>query len=441
MDKGYEFRQTSKMDQYRTDLKAKESQTNDVNLLHMLESRITEIVRIEREAMKKFPKLFHQRLPRFMRRRAASHNLKRIPKFRRPNKINTKDRRKLLVHRRKVRYLKHKRVIFKSRRHVYKHKNKCLLHKWFAKRFRIERTATGLEQVPLHNNTKNQRNLYRQTRYGCAYLSMAHLVAIQVENENNLTTREELNKLTKSISGFTFSAKALESGRYEIVVHLFRPKALATSEPASLEHVEKKFKTPNREYICPAYVINNNNNKHLILWLPRSNADEVIELYRDLTPLSFKKIQPCEWVRVRLIGPKAREEALKIVEEKEGQQKVMEDVDRRLLLSHGFGVTLGRFEDPNSAASFTYYQTEPPTVDVVFRHKAGRTLWHKLIKNKAHLVGGKRDVDNLFSGKLQFCPVPDNLVPDEEAPKRSPRRRGRTRRRSQRAALASSNSC
>lgn len=367
------------MDQFKEDLKTKQSNL-DLNLLRMIESRITEIIQIENEIKKKYPKLFQQRLPRFMRRRAASHNPKRIPKRLRPTKFNAKERRKLYKYRLRIRYQKHKRILNKHARHKFKDSNKTVLHKWFAKRFKMSQEQP-LEHVPLHNNTKNQRNLYRQTRYGCVYLSFAHLVAIKIDLEYNTATVERLNKLANSISGFTFSAISLESGRYEIAIHLFKSSA------------DGQTAKGKRLHLCPALV--NNHKTHLLLWIPRLMVQQVQEQLEKID-VPFSLIMARDCVRIRLLGPESRSEAMKIAEDKNKHQDAIQDVDRRLLPSQEFGASIGRFIR-ESNADFIYYQTKPVAVDVVFRNKAGRMLWHQLVKNKAHLVGGKRDVDNLLT--------------------------------------------
>lgn len=378
-----------------TQAKQANSSRDEINLLNMIESRIMEVIQIEDECKKKLPKLYHQRLPRFMRRRAASHNIKRLPKKLRPppnSNYGKKDRKKLLIYRRRIRFRKHKRVLKKHRRHKYKNPDKCLLHNWFAKRFKIA-SEGELKYVPLYNSTKNQRNLYRQTRYGCAYLSLAHLVPIQLElsglKEDSVLTNqlENLNRFTLEVSGFTFCAKSLEMGNYEIAVHLY------------------KLNTLPREYLCYSLVSlsrNEENNEYsgrtFTLWVPRVNFEEVFETLTSISKdcikeFKVKKIYSRDWIRTRLIGPEAREEAIKIANDVSKHESASEDTDMRLNLS--LGLTIGRYFEEIST-SFTYYHTKPYTVDVVFKLKEGKMLWYKLIKNKAHLVGGYRDLNRLL---------------------------------------------
>ena len=376
------------MEEFRDELesaKAKKAENLSINLLKMIESRIGEIVKIEGELKKKCPKLFQQRLPRFMRRRAASHQIKRIPKKYRPVNFSSKEPTKLLRFRRKSRFIKHKRILKRHARHSYRDPNKSVLHKWFAKRFKISKE----DQVPLYNNTKNQRNLYRQTRYGCAYLSLAELICLRVMGEINTTTIERLNELTKSVSGFTFAARALEQDRYEVAVHIYK-------------HLDKT----NSKCICPV-LVSKHKNKYLNLWVPREHELEVQNLISGLN-VPVERVKPRDETRIRLVGPYAREEAAKLAECKKVHETAIEDVDKRLLRNLKFGLTIGRHLEEKHI-NFTYYQTHPFAVDLVFKGKPGRMLWHTLIKNKAHLVGGKRDVGRLLANKQCFWLVPDQI--------------------------------
>jgi len=377
-------------------------QANDLNLLNMIESRIMEIIQIEDECKRKLPKLYHQRLPRFMRRRAASHNMKRLPKKMRPSassKFGSKSRKSLLSFRRKTRFQKHKRVLRKHSRHKYNEPFKSLLHKWFAKRFKMGDEG-AMNYVPMYNNTKNQRNLYRQTRYGCAYLSMNHLIAVQLvlcrPEEYHLAVQlEQLNRISCPVSGFTFCAQSIEKGKYEVVVHLYKLDSLP------------------REYICPAIVEikgaqeGDNMDPLLTMWIPRNNYQEILNyletISRDCTKqFKISTIYPRDWIRVRLIGPNARDECCKVALDKERHKAAIEDATLRL---DQFGLTIGRHIEEKSA-NFTYYNTDPIVADIVFKKQAGRMLWHQLVKNKAHLVGGFRDLDRLLVADC-FKLVPD----------------------------------
>jgi hypothetical protein len=366
---------------------------NQLNLLRMVESRIVEIVQIENDVKKKYPKLFQQRLPRYMRRRAASHNPIRVPKWCRSTKMTAKKRSKLFLYRRRIRFIKHKRILKRHARHRFKNPQKTLLHKWFAKRFKMGKDPQdGLEFVPLHNNTKNFRNLYRQTKYGCAYISMAHLVAFKINANYDTGTIEKLNRLTRTISGFTFAARALESGRYEVVIHLY--------ETSATSRRNRKCPQGAYKYVCPAIV--HNDTTHWTIWVPK-NARETVEKLLATTQLPYRLVAPSDATRVRLVGPDAHREAARIALDAKKHEEAIQDVELRLARTHKFCTTIGRYVEEKNAL-FTYYQTEPSSVDVVLRNRRdGRMLWHRLIKNRSHLVGGKRDFDELLLERYGEC--------------------------------------
>lgn len=367
--------------------KSKSDKTGELNLLSMIESRIMEIVHIENECKKKLPKLYSQRLPRFMRRRAACHNPERLPKKLRPpgnSEYGSKCRKSLMKYRHRLRFRKHKRVLRKHASAKYDDPHKCLLHKWFAKRFKIGSLNESLKYIPLRNNTKNQRNLYRQTRYGCAYYPLVHLMPIQL----NLSTISwqldkqllQVNQLADEVAGFTFCAQAMRQGRYEVSVKLLNLDA------QTREHLCTGLSSFSRSQESSK----NNVPDLLTLWIPRGEYDKVYKYLEKISTMcdptfTLTRIYPRDWTRVRLVGPSAYEDALKIADDKDVHQKAIEDANFRL--SPKLGSLIGRCIE-EKFASFVYYNTRPQKVDIVLKTAGGRMLWHKLVKNKAHLVGG-----------------------------------------------------
>lgn len=363
--------------------------TCDINLLNMIESRIIEIIDIEKLARKKRPKLFSQRLPRYMRRRAACHNIKRLPLrvrnlVRKPEdkSTKTKDIKKLLKYRRRLRFRKHKRVLRKHKKADYRNPMKCLLHKWFAKRFNIG-TLYPLSYIPIHNNTKNWRTIQRHSVYGCAFLSMAHLMQIIVKFDNptkkyRLNDQfDKMNRITTEPTGFTFCALALERCRYEIVIKLL---------------------IDGHEISILASLDNYSDSKQpasLTLWVPVIHHQIICDRLKEISKECTKEfvvetIMPKYCTRIRLLGPDARTEALKVCENRDLHNIAIDDAIKRCKCSFGFEI--GRhIKDTN--AEFTYYNTKPEAVDISFKGVKGRLLYYQLVKHKAHLVGGKRDHD------------------------------------------------
>lgn len=399
------------MDEFRKELLTKEAseKADSVNLLAMLESRIQEVIKIEQECKRKQPKLFRQRCPRFMRRRAASHNINRVPRRFRigtdPKAPEKKNLKRLLKKRRRLQFRKHKRILSRYARYKYKDTDKCVLHKWFAKRFKMG-TVGNLNGVPIRNNTKNKRNLIRQAKYGCAYLSYAHLIALSISlagpnDENGRKFRNQLNQLNRLsnvVSGFTFLARSLEGNRYEVVIHLYKPDSQEESDRICPSFVSIKVPKSVDKLEKPPSI--------LTMWIPRNHQDEVLKNLELISaecvkPFQVKVIPPQEWTRLRLIGPKARQESIRIAKEAKVHTAAGEEATMRLHKS--LVDRIGRFVEDDDA-NFTYYATSPLTVDIVFKKKLGRMLWYKLIKTRAHLVGGYEDVTEIF--KAPFNPTP-----------------------------------
>lgn len=374
-------------------------QSNDLNLMTFIESRIIEILHIENEAKKKKPKLYSQRLPRYMRRRAACHNVKRLPyniRMKHHVSSSTSRPKKLLKYRRRLSFRKHKRVLQKHKKlNNPKEPFKCLIHKWFAKRFKMGKVEP-LIHVPIYNNTKNQRNLYRQSVYGCCFISMIHMIGLKLElNRPTLSEKfmmidqlEKLNTLTKQSLGFTFCALALEKTLYEVMICLLD----GTDKPICNAHVylsnyDDPEKTPN-----------------LMLWVPRSSYHMVLNRLETISsnlchkPFKVSTLMPKDCVRFRLIGPRSRDEILRLfesdVDTKNQHLNAITQTDERC--KRLFKYSIGRYVE-GDIADVIYYNTNPRGVDIIFKGSEGRLLWHKLIKHRAHLVGGHRDFQNLVN--------------------------------------------
>lgn len=424
-------------DEIRAQQEASKQTLESVNLQSLIESRITEIISIENECKTKLPKQMFQRLPRFMRRRAACSDIGRVPKKYRSHvtkNFGSKTRAKLMRHRRKTQYKKNKRILKRHSRRKVKDPTKSLLHKWFAKRFKM-RTDPTCSHMPLHNNTKNQRNLYRQTRSGCCFLSMLHLRPIQIQlcSPKDVLNYDQqlsqLNSMTESAAGFTFKAKALEQGNYEVCIHLYK-RAIAemnASQEIANGHddaptLQAEGTSPDaREYLCPAIATLRcarttdaqcKKNPVVTLWIPRNRYAEVFDQLDKVRELSksnmfVKRMWPQDYARIRLVGPKAREHALKLVADQQVKQahlQAIKEVDLRL--SRCPNLTIGRHMR-GKWLSVTYYSTKPQVVDIMLKGSEGRKLWNGLIKNRAHLVGGYRDLNRLLTDKSQFELAPD----------------------------------
>lgn len=370
------------MDSFKLEKQEESAKRPGLNLLSVIESRILEIKQLEKECRQKVPKLYLQRLPRFMRRRAASHNINRLPKKAQVGakslNFGTKDRRTLNKFRRSKRFKKHKRCLHK---HQSKRIHKGLLHKWFAKRFHI----CPKTKIPLYNATKNQRNLYRHSRYNCAFISLDCLCELQIKiktkQDELLHHLSILNGLTDKKTGFTFLSKSFINQKYEVQIYLY----------------ERHLYPNNYICTCRAFISQENEDVKLKLWVPRVKAKHVeqqlVSLLNDKNLYEINAVNISKQSRVRCIGPKVTRALTSLCD---SDAKVEELHGCLAKVPTGFKATMGLKLHPTSAVTMICYNTSPPMIDAIFDGKQGRLAWYKLIRNKTHVVGGYRDVKNLL---------------------------------------------
>lgn len=143
------------------------STADEVSISGWIKARNAEIASLAAECEVKLPQQMSQRLPRYMRRRAASGNPKRIPKCVRPWWLQEK---KKVIKKRKPKHTS-AGIAMRSRKKRNEDASRSCVHIWFAKRFRIK--LIWNQKVAWSNNTKNQRSLFRKSKSDCTiyYLS------------------------------------------------------------------------------------------------------------------------------------------------------------------------------------------------------------------------------------------------------------------------------
>lgn len=294
---------------------------------------------------------------------------------------------------------------------------------------------------------------------------MAHLNAIQLTFNSSLSVGElkcqlmQLNQLAFEISGFTFNARALSNTNYETLIHLYKPTENAIIEREYICSIMARLSSiGNIE--CPERAKQHKDASkpptRLIMWVPKEKLRDLVDYLNHIAEhmeekkFTVSKILPSEQTRIRLVGPDAWTQAVKVSSETAplaGQPTAIEtklsttkldakpecqvdvpnesiettsahylaqgDASQRLGSANdyrgsSFGLTIGRYVEEESV-DFIYYNTEPKVVDLIFKGKRGRLLWHILVKNKAHLVGGYRDLDRLLSIE-KYKLVPDHIA-------------------------------
>lgn len=353
--------------------------TNQINVLKLIGSRILEIKKLDDECKRKVPKLASQRLPRYMRRRAASHNIKRIPKFARPRKELIEDKKTTRTHKLLLRYRRRK-SFRKCKRRKKSKKDKTPIHNWLAKRFKMDKNT----HFPLVNSTKNQRSLYRKARDSCAYFYEPSLQPLKIKllmkSRTVESTINSLNRLCNPATGFTFLAKSIQDGNYEVLSYIY-----------TLDQYPLGF-------ICPIRMTFLNKTT-LLLWIPQAKFEMVLDQIKlalncpsDVDEILLGLFR-AKMMRFRLIGPKSYEEASRICPSTVDLRSKLNKLSQSYQTSIGCRTTVV-VEQHQTSITFIKYNSTPLMIDVTIPIKAkGKLIWYELIKNRSHLMGGMRDLE------------------------------------------------
>ncbi|KAL8586772.1 hypothetical protein ACOMHN_061285 [Nucella lapillus] len=157
-------------------------------------------------------KLSFQRLPKHMRRRAMSHNIRRIPRrLRQRAQIELEKREKKGASKRPSRRFRRRPSNLLSEYQRRQRRNMWLeTHIWHAKRFKMT-TAWGY-RLPVHPSDKSLRACYRASTHHCLLQDISYECCIQVRGPGS-DILDMLSHLTSKDTGLTFGAKVSDSGR------------------------------------------------------------------------------------------------------------------------------------------------------------------------------------------------------------------------------------
>lgn len=199
-----------------------------IGIVQHVAGRIRELKRLYNDvATTKSEMLVHQMLPNHMRRRAMSHNPKRLPlKYRKihTNQMaksgpNSKKRRPSRKYRRKPSNLM-KEYTRRKQNHVW-----LETHVWHAKRYHIKE-LWGYK-IPFAPTDKRYRASYKAAANHCLVQDMSFFGAIEISGSLE-ALREKFKLITSQECGLTLMAKCYQNGAREGQVDLFK----ANSFPA-----------------------------------------------------------------------------------------------------------------------------------------------------------------------------------------------------------------
>ncbi|XP_076462183.1 ribonucleases P/MRP protein subunit POP1-like [Babylonia areolata] len=157
-------------------------------------------------------KLSFQRLPKHMRRRAMSHNIRRIPqRLRQKAQAELEKREKKGANKRPSRRYRRRPSNLLSEYQRRQRQHMWLeTHIWHAKRFKMT-TAWGY-RLPVHPSDKSLRACYRATTYHCLLQDVSYECCIQVKGPEQVIL-DMLSHLTSKDTGLTFGARVTITGR------------------------------------------------------------------------------------------------------------------------------------------------------------------------------------------------------------------------------------
>lgn len=189
----------------------------EVELMRFLGSRAEEIASLVKEVERKYPKLISQQVPRHMRRRAVSHDKRRLPKRLREKIAHEPDppksKRPSRKHRRRPRNLLAD-YARRQRRHVW-----LETHIWHAKRFKMA-DLWGY-RIPLQPTDKGIRAAYRGSAKHVLVHDLSYFNCIElIGSAEELVSKLAL--ITSADAGLTFGAKSYLPGTREGSVMLYR---------------------------------------------------------------------------------------------------------------------------------------------------------------------------------------------------------------------------
>uniref|UniRef100_A0AC34F4N7 Uncharacterized protein n=1 Tax=Panagrolaimus sp. ES5 TaxID=591445 RepID=A0AC34F4N7_9BILA len=324
-----------------------------------------------------------QRLPRHMRRRAMSHNVKRMPKNWRQFAIQTTKRSK---HRKKPpsRY-------FRRRRRFQGGNDSSILrtHVWHAKRYHMKKIIGANFTLPQKCFQKVQRTCIRAATKGCCVADHSYWQNFKIELNNQN-----------------------EAGILQHIMDYCRLKNLPSFEYNKC-HDLILYKTKSDERVAndcygPVQIrkVEENGEKYIEFSADiRSN----LSLHFQTTNLKFEILSHA---RITLYGPKALEkiiEAFNITKSEEDNP--FNDVLDGALLLKGYWFRLKGSLSKEKEFSFDLiyrHQAPESCIDIVCYQKIQKDVWIKLVHNRCQPLG-VTDEQNLrtFYGKFSFpddCP-------------------------------------
>ena len=314
----------------------------------MVKARSREIMSLMNEVAKKMPKQANQRLPRVLRRRAASNNPKRVPKACRAIWFRSEDKDKVSLAKEKKRRQLKKHISQKQREEsIQRRKNRpdrSLLHVWFAKRFKMDRVHGII--IPIKNSTKNQRNLFRKSKDHCVYYYMSpYLRSFEISGR-----KSDISRTLMDMIPFKMHYHEELDDHFRIEIH---------GEDKKCIELELLF-LPNKTLVFCHFSV----------------AQEVEKVLSNHFDTMFTSSSD-KYERIRLVGPEA-----------DKRIKSYLDIDVCFTQETPFFI----YEEK----IFVRFSIgDRHVIDIISLREETRDVWGRLVRNRGHFVGGLRNLEML----------------------------------------------
>jgi hypothetical protein len=356
------------------------------------DARMSELNVLSKELRPKAKRLSLLRLPRYMRRRAASHNPRRLPK--RFRYVGGRLNPNVTAHVTKKRKRLKKHLGVARRRKSADHRNhqsaRHLLHIWFRKRFQMK-SVFGLHSA-WQNNTKNFRLLCRQTQQQTIFFHLPHFVYARLTCwKTQASTLQDVMSRLFSSNASTFKRIA----RQEACVTLHDDR-----NPNVLLGVVRLV-----QINCES----SSDTIELLVSTSTLTSDIVFDRLKSVCIDNDIQFTPFtkQFQRFRMIGKKANLVLSNIMgkvidkeneQRDEGAKSRFEGVKflngrNRLFIWNANYLFDGPSETLRAVAIDLAFDSRRivQSIDVIVPSNCAKRFWYALVHNRSHLVGGLRN--------------------------------------------------
>ena len=367
-----------------------------------------------------------QRLPRFMRRRASSHNPKRIPRSVRQligkssDQNKQSDNKKNNTYKRKHVNKKKQQISVKRRS---QREDRSVLHIWFAKRFQMVMHCNRL--IPMKNNTKNQRILYHKSKDDVVFYYHSLENCIEIDY-SNCSEQEVINYLSKFINEEIGSRLEMDKDREVNAIFYDPNNPTKPLSPVKLIWSQTGSKLLILNNVCESENIESTliqiSDQCLSSKLSIVNKKNNLDRLRVIGPKTLHLLSRCLNFdfNVKLSYNETKSDSIHYFRYNDNTVSAIDSSQTSLFNGEPkddtFSKSLSKDFDfaliiKNKALNNRF------VIDIIVSSDSVKTLWYRITENRSHRVGGLRDMEtmalntsSLFFPQFGFIDHKDNQL-------------------------------